>query len=184
MMTEDQRRDRIGKRHGRDDFRPHLGMDADLLEFFLRQRAGFRQDVLRDSQLADVVEQRGGLDALNLRLRESHRLREAGRVDLHTPDVHLRRLIFCVDRARERLDRRQVQIRRLLHVPLLIVDAAHVHLVGSVREIQRCECERRDPVARVRDEPCRDSRGPRAEKVARCAPEEVRVPRCRDPLAG
>ena len=51
----------------------------------------------------------------------------------------MRRLILRVDRARERLERRQVQIRGLLHVPLLILDAPHVHLVGAVREIDRRE---------------------------------------------
>ena len=79
-------------------------------------------------------------------------VREAGRVDLHAPDVHLRRLILGVDRARERLDRRQVQVRRLQHVPLLVVDAAHVDLVGAIGQVERREGERRHPVAGVRDE--------------------------------
>src|SRR5207247_7717758 len=66
MMAEDQRCDRIGKRHAADDFGADLRMDADLLELFLRQRTWLREDVLGYRQLADIVEQRSGLDALNL----------------------------------------------------------------------------------------------------------------------
>ncbi len=66
VMAEDQRRHRIRERHGGDDLRADLRMDADLLELFLRQRSGLRQDVLGHGELADVVEQRRRLDALDL----------------------------------------------------------------------------------------------------------------------
>src|SRR5881227_3584293 len=46
-------------------------------------------------------------------------------------DVRLRVLIFGVDGARQRFDRRKVQVGRLQHVPLLVLDAAHVDLVGA-----------------------------------------------------
>src|SRR5262249_24587417 len=49
--------------------------------------------------------------------------REPGGVHLDAPDVALRRLILLVNRKRERLDRRQVQIRHLRDVPLLVLDA-------------------------------------------------------------
>ena len=72
VMAEDQRRHRIGERHRGDDLRADLRVNADLLELLLRQRSGLRQDVLGHRQLADVVQQRRGLDALNL-------VRRAGR---------------------------------------------------------------------------------------------------------
>ena len=65
VVAEDQRRDRIRKRHAGDDLRADLRMDADLLEFFRRQRPGLREDVLGHRELADVVQQRRGLDALD-----------------------------------------------------------------------------------------------------------------------
>ena len=70
-------------------------------------------------------------------------------VELHAADVRLRRLILGVDRARQRFDRRQVQVRGLLDVPLLVLDAAHVDLVGAVRQVERREGQRRHPVAGV-----------------------------------
>ena len=90
---------------------------------------------------------------------QTERVRQPGRVDLHAADVHLRRLILGVDGAGQRFDRRQVQIRGLLHVPLLVVDAPHVDLVGAIGQVERREGERRDPVAGLRDE--RRRRAPR-----------------------
>ena len=75
-------------------------------------------------------------------------MRQPGGVDLHAPDVHLRRLILGVDRARQRFDRRQVQVRGLLHVPLLVLDAAHVDLVGAVGQVERREGRAARPSSR------------------------------------
>ena len=63
------------------------------------------------------------------------RPRQAGGVDLDAADVALRRLILGVDGQRQRLDRREVQIRNLLDVALLILDASQVDLVGAVDEV-------------------------------------------------
>ena len=110
-------------------------MNANLLELFLGERSGFRQDVLGDGKLPDVVEQCGGLDALHIGIGEPQHACHACGVRLHAAYMSLRHLILRVDCARERLDRRQVQIRGLLHVPLLVLDAAHVDLVRAVREV-------------------------------------------------
>ena len=68
VVAQDQRRHRVGERHGGDDLRADLRVDADLLELFLRERSRLRQDVLGHGELADVVQQRGCLDALDLAL--------------------------------------------------------------------------------------------------------------------
>ena len=116
---------------------PTCGMDADLLELLLGERAGLRQDVLGHGELADVVQQRRGLDALDFVGRHPQRARQARGVDLDAADVALRGVILRVDRQRERFDRREVQIRDLLHVPLLILDASQIDLVGPVGQIDR-----------------------------------------------
>ena len=184
VVAEDQRRHRIGKRHAADDFGADLRVDADLLEFFLRQRPGLRQDVLGNRQLADVVQQRRGLDALDLGLGHAERAREPGGVDLDAADVALRGLILGVDRQRQRLDGRQVQVRHLPHVPLLVLDAAHVDLVGAIDQIQRRRGQQRHPVAAALDD-CRGDRGRAgADEVARRAPQEVLVPDAADRLLG
>ena len=100
----------------------------------------------------------------------------AGRVHLHAPDVALRGLILRVDRERQRFDGGEVQVGHLLHVPLLILDAAHVDLVGPVDQIRRRRGEQRHPVAAALDDR-RGHRGrDRADEVARRAPQEVLVP--------
>ncbi len=179
VVAEDQRRHGIRERHGRDDFRADLRVNADLLELFLRQRPGLGQDVLGHRELPDVVEQRRRLDALNLVGREAGGRRQACRVDLHAPDVRLRRLILRVDRARQRFDGRQVQIGGLPDVPLLVLDAPHVDLVGAIGQVDRREGQRRHPVAVPRDDPHGERGAAGADEVARRAPEEV-LPPCGD----
>ena len=110
VVAQDQRCDRIWEGHRGDDFCSHLRMNPNLLELFLRERSGLGQDVLGHGELADVVQQRRRPHALNLRLREPDGFRQARRIHLHAPDVHLSRLIFRVDRPRERFNRRQVEI--------------------------------------------------------------------------
>ena len=66
VMAEDERRHRIRERHRGDDLGADLRMDADFLELFLRQRTGLGQNVLGHGELADVVQERRGLHALDL----------------------------------------------------------------------------------------------------------------------
>ena len=184
VMAENQRRDRIRERHAADDFGPDLRVNADLLELLLRQRARLRQNVLRDGELADVVEQRGRLQTLSVVGRHPERASQSGGVHLHAADVALRRLILGVDREGQRFDRRQMQVRNLLHVPLLILDASEVHLIRAVREIERGCGERRHPVPAPVDDRRGHRGGARADEVARRAPQEVLVPDARDRLPG
>ena len=132
-MAQNQRRHRIGERHAADDLGAHLRVNPNLLKLLLRQRARLREDVLGHGQLADVVQQRGGLDALDLGVRHPERTGQPRRVDLHPLNLPLADFVLGVDGERERFDGGQVQIRHLLHVTLLILDASEeqlVHVVG------------------------------------------------------
>ena len=173
VVAQNQRRDRIRERHRGNDFCSDLRMNPDLLELFLRERSRLRQDVLGHGELADVVQQCRRPDALNLRLREADLSRQARRIHLNAPDVHLCRLIFGVDRPRERFDRRQMEIGGLLDVLLFIFDPAPVDLVGAVGEIHRRETQRRDPVARVDNHRRRERRQSGAEEVTLRAPMKI-----------
>ncbi len=161
VMAEDQRRHRIRERHRADDVGADLRMGADLLELFGRQRPRLRQDVLGHRQLADVVQQRRRLHALDVVLGHPERARERRRVELHAPDVELRGLVLRVDRQRERLDRRQVQVRHLAHVALLVVDPAEIDLVAAVGQVQRRRREREQPPDRHEFEQARPPPPPR-----------------------
>ena len=73
VVAQDQRRHGIRERHRADDVGADLRMRADLLELFGRQRARLGQDVLGHRQLADVVQQRRRLHALDLVLAHPER---------------------------------------------------------------------------------------------------------------
>ncbi len=152
VVAHDERRDRIRERHGRDDLGADLRVHPDFLELFLRERPSLREDVLRHGELPDILQQRRGLHALDVVIREAGGARESGGVYLHARKVHPPRMFFRVDRARERLDGRQMQIGGPQHIGPLVVDASHVDLVSAVHEIQRRERERGDPISGVRDE--------------------------------
>ena len=184
VVTQNQRRDRIGERHRADDLGADLRVNADLLELFRRQRSRLGQDVLRNGELADVVQQGGRLHALDLALAHAERARQARRVDLHAADVRMRGLILRVDRQRQRLDRREVQIGHLRHVTPLVVDAAEIHLVGVVGEVERRRQQQRDPDTRMLERPRRAERDSGANEVARCAPQEVLLPAAENRLLG
>ena len=177
-MAEDQRRHRIRERHRADDVGADLRMRADLLELFRRQRPRLRQDVLGHRELADVVQQRRRLHALDVVLRHPERARERGGVELHAADVRLRGLVLRVDRERERFDRGQVQVRHLLHVPLLVLDAAEIDLVAAVGEVERDDAERRAATGSTRLHAAARRRAATAgaDEVAGRAPQEVLVP--------
>ena len=122
-MAQDQRRDRIGKRDTADDFGSDLRMPLNFLEFFLCQRPWFRQDVFGDRELADVVQERRCLETLDFHVRHPERRRNLDGIDLHTPDVPLADFVLGVDGQGECFDRREMEIRDLLH-PLLLFGAA------------------------------------------------------------
>jgi hypothetical protein len=117
----------------------------DLVQLLRRERTRLREDVLRDRELADVVQQRRGLHPLDLALRHVQRPSQRRRVELHAADVRLRRLVLCVDRERQRFNCGQVQIRGFLHTALLFLDASAVGLVAPVRQGEWREGEQHQP---------------------------------------
>jgi hypothetical protein len=183
VMTEDQRRDGVGEVHFRDDLRADLRMNPDLLEFLLRQRSGLGQDVFGHGELADVVQQCRGPHALDRRVGQPDRLRQLGRVRLHTADVHVRGLILGVDRAGKGLNRRQVEIRGLrdlAEMALLVFDPPEVDAVGAVGDVQRRVHQRQNPVAGMLDQRGGYRGRAGADEIARRAPQVIDPPRVQD----
>jgi hypothetical protein len=131
-MILNERRDRVGKRYGSNDVRPDLRMCLYLLELFGSQRTRLREDMLRNGELADVMQQRGCSHRLNFSVRHAELSSHGRRVELYAADVILGGAVLGVYRARERFDRRQVQFRQLLGAPLLgpksgLEDAIRAH---------------------------------------------------------
>ena len=67
---------------------------------------------------------------------------------------------------------------------LFVLDAAHVHLVGTVHEVDGRKAQERQPIARVRHQPRGDRRRAGADEVARRTPEKIHLPGGRDAFAG
>ena len=177
VVAQNERRDRIGERNTSNDLGPDLRMNSNFLEFFLRERARLRKNVLGYRQLADVVQERRSFHALDLALGHPDAFRKARGKDLHPTDVRLAGAILRVDRQRQRFNSREVQIRDFLHVTLLVLDAAQIDLVAAIGEIQRRRGEHRDPVVRRPADHDRNTRGRRrAHEVARRTPEEILIP--------
>ena len=93
-------------------------MDADLRELLRRQRPGLGQNVSRDGELADVVQQGGRADRLDFAGRQVDGLSQSGRIRLDAPDVDACHLILGVNGGGQRFDRGEVKVRRLLEVLL------------------------------------------------------------------
>ena len=97
---------------------------------------GFDEDVVRHGELADVVQQRSRLHGLHLDLGHPELTRDSGGVDLNAADVVFRRAVLRVDRARERFDRREVQLGNLLDVPAFVVEPREQYKVRAQSQIQ------------------------------------------------
>lgn len=95
VVVADERRDWVGEGHHLDDVGAHLRMGLDSLELLTGEAPRFRQDVLGNGDVADVVQQRGGFHALNLVVWYTDGTRQAGRVDLHSIQVARRHLVLA-----------------------------------------------------------------------------------------
>ena len=136
VMILNERRDRVRKRYSSDDVRTDLRMCLYLLELFGGQRTRLREDVLRDGELADVVQQRRCSHRLSFGVRHTELSSHRRRVELHAADVILGRAVLGVDRARKRFDRRQVQFGQLLGAPLLSPESGLEDAIRAQSEIE------------------------------------------------
>ena len=175
VVTKDNGRHRHGERHGRDDLGANLRMDANLGELLGRERPRLRQDVRRDGELPDVVQQRRGAHRLDFARGHVEHLGQTGRVGLHAPDVDTGHLVFRVDGRGQRFNRRQVQVGGLLHVALCL-EPAQIDAIGAIGEVDRREGQRRQPHANPVHDPGGERGRAGADEVARCAPQEVGLP--------
>ena len=60
--------------------------------------------------------------------------RDRGGVQLHSAQVRMRRPILGVDRERERLDGREMEVGHLPRVTLSVFDSPDVDPVGAIRD--------------------------------------------------
>ena len=87
MMAPDQRRDGVRERHLADNLRSDLRMTVNLEELLRRQGSGLGEDLRWHGHLADVVQQRGDPQPLNVVLRHAHGAAQTDGIRLHACEV-------------------------------------------------------------------------------------------------
>ena len=86
--------------------------------------------MLRHRQFADIVQQRRRFERLHLERRKIQFLAHRQRVNLHSLQVLVRRLVLGLDGQRQRFNRPQVKRRHTLRLVLLRLQSIQVQLVG------------------------------------------------------
>ena len=131
MVIADNRLDRIGEVDGREDVGADRRVRLHLVELDRGELARLVQDVLGHGQIAEIVEQRGRLDRLDLPVVfDAELTRQRHRVQLHPADVTAGDLVLGIDRQRQCLDGRQVELAQLVQVPV----ASSIRAVDSLDE--------------------------------------------------
>ena len=102
--------------------------------------------MLGNRKLADVVQERGRLDGLRVRLGQLEAAGQVRRVVLHPLDVPGSAAVLRLNRARQHLGAFTVELRPLGNPPLLVGDPFEIDPVGAIRQAQRKEREPRLPV--------------------------------------
>ena len=99
VVRPDDRHDRIGEVDRGKNVRTQRHVRLHRVELLGREPAGLVENVLRDAQLAGVVEQRRGLDCLERsRIGDVKTLGEPHRVRLHTVNVIARHAVLGFNR--------------------------------------------------------------------------------------
>src|SRR6185312_10466698 len=100
----------IGELDALQDFRPNDGMNLHLFKLFRSQTPWLGDDVLRNGELTDVMEQRCGPQSFEFVLRQFQLLGDLDRIDTNAFQMVVRSLVFCFDGQRKGFNRTQVKL--------------------------------------------------------------------------
>jgi hypothetical protein len=135
VVAEDDRGDRVRKRHVGDDRGADLRMDVEPLQLLDGQRTGLGEDVLRDGKLADIVQECRRLDRLDFALAHAKGPRERGGVGLNAAKVIVADRVFGIDRQDQRFDGRPMELGHPLGLAPADVEVRHAGAVPPERHI-------------------------------------------------
>src|SRR5258708_27071076 len=120
---------------GKRNFAPRQNLCADhrmhfcLFELSGRQRARLVQNMIRHRELANVMQQRSGIERGQFRFGKIEQLAETGGVNLYTAHVKMRGLILGVYGCRQRFYDRQMQVTNFFAFPSLRNGPFEIELV-------------------------------------------------------
>ena len=107
-------------------------MDFHLFKFFRGKPAGLGDDVLRNRQLAYVMQQGSGAKRLQVLSRETQPLSDFNGVNANAAKMIMRGLVLGFDGQSQGFNGTQVQARHFFHMALLVFQFAQIEPVGAV----------------------------------------------------
>ena len=134
-MRPHDRHHRIGKADPLQDLRPHQRVDFHLFKFFRRQPSRLRDDVLGHGQLADVMQQRRGMQGFHFARAHTQFFGHFDGIHPHPLQVVVRGVVLGFDGQRQRLDGAQVQSRHFFHVALFVFEFSQVQTIRPVNQV-------------------------------------------------
>ena len=142
VMMADDRGHRVREIDLRQDLRADARVQLHALELRRREAPRLVEDALRDRELADIVQQGGGLDGAQLQLLDADPNREFDGYPLDPPDVIVCHAVFRINGVCERLDSREVQAIDLGQVIELLGHSTGRVPVGVVQDDRQEQRER------------------------------------------
>ena len=110
-------------------------MNLHLLELFRSQPAGFRNDMFGHGQLANVMQQRGRVQGLQLRPLHAQFFGNLDGVYTHPLQVIVRGLILGFNGQGQGFNGSKMQIRHFFDMPFFIFQLSEIETVRTVDQI-------------------------------------------------
>ena len=141
VVRADNRHHRIGKADALQDLRSDYRVNLHLLELFRGKPARFRNDVFGNGQLANVVQEGGGLQSFHRLRRDVQIFRDFDGINAHALQVIVGGVVFGLNSERQGFDGAHVEIRHLLHVTFFVLQLGEIQAIGAVNQINRGQHE-------------------------------------------
>src|ERR1700734_1072642 len=162
---------------------PDDGMDLHLLEFFGREFPRLRDDVFRNRELADVMQNRRSLQGFGFVFVQAKIFGEFHGVNAHPLKMLVGGVVFGFDGEHESFNGWQVKIRYLIGMSGFILELAQIKPGGPVHEVNRRQDEKRRLPSDMPVQEAHQARDSRAYEVVRERPEIALRPYFQNRLA-
>ena len=171
VVRAHNRHDRIWETHPLQNFRPHDRVNLHFFEFFRGQPARFGNDVLRDRQFANIVQQRGCVQRLHFWGADLQFFGDFDGVHPNSLQMIVSGVIFGLNRQGQRFDGSQVEVGHLLYVPLLVFEFAQIEPVGAIDQVNNGNDQQRSFPSKSPVEPAKHACECSSHQVVRKRPE-------------